>query len=143
MSFFSDLFVTFSTIMLSRFIHILFYFIFKFIFRERRRKGDRKGEKHQCAVASWASPTGTWPTSQACALTGNQTGDPLVHRPALSPLSHTSQGDSSMLYHVSVPHSFLLLKLLHCAYIPHCVIHFSVVGYIHSAVLNNHIQLFS
>ena len=35
---------------------------------------------------------GTWPATQACALTGNQTGDPLVHRPVLNPLSHTSQG---------------------------------------------------
>ena len=36
---------------------------------------------------------GTWPTTQARALTGNPTSDPLVHRPALNPLSHTSQGD--------------------------------------------------
>ena len=28
---------------------------------------------------------GTWPTTQACALTGNPTGDLLVHRPALIP----------------------------------------------------------
>ena len=35
---------------------------------------------------------GTWPTTQACALTGNQTSDLSVHRPALNPLSHTSQG---------------------------------------------------
>ena len=34
---------------------------------------------------------GTWPTTQACALIGNRTGNPLVLRPALSPLSHTSQ----------------------------------------------------
>ena len=34
----------------------------------------------------------TWPTIQACALSGNQTSDPLVHRPALNPLSHISQG---------------------------------------------------
>ena len=34
---------------------------------------------------------GTWPTTQAWALIGNQTGDPLVHRTALNPLSHTSQ----------------------------------------------------
>ena len=51
----------------------------------------REGEKHQCVVASHAPPTGTWPATQACALTGNPTGDPLVCRPALSPLSHTSQ----------------------------------------------------
>ena len=35
---------------------------------------------------------GTWPATQACALSGNLTGDLLVCRPALNPLSHTSQG---------------------------------------------------
>ena len=37
-------------------------------------------------------PLGTWPATQACALTGNRTSYPLVHRLALNPLSHTSQG---------------------------------------------------
>ena len=31
---------------------------------------------------------GTWPTTQACALTGNGSGDPLVHSPVLNPESH-------------------------------------------------------
>ena len=35
---------------------------------------------------------GIWPTTHACAPIGNQTGDPLVHRPMLNPLSYTSQG---------------------------------------------------
>ena len=35
---------------------------------------------------------GTWPATQARALTGNPTGDPLVLSSALNPLSHTSQG---------------------------------------------------
>ena len=35
---------------------------------------------------------GIWPATQAYALTGNQTSDPLPRSPALSPLSHTSQG---------------------------------------------------
>ena len=35
---------------------------------------------------------GTWPATQACALTGHQTGDPLVCRLVPDPLSHTSQG---------------------------------------------------
>ena len=35
---------------------------------------------------------GTWPATQAYALTGNRTDDPLLHSPALSLLSHTSQG---------------------------------------------------
>ena len=37
-------------------------------------------------------PLGTWSATQARALAGNRTGDPLVHRLALSPLRHTSQG---------------------------------------------------
>ena len=35
---------------------------------------------------------GTWPTTQACALTGNLTSDLPVCRLALNPLSHSSQG---------------------------------------------------
>ena len=38
------------------------------------------------------SQPGAWPATQACALTGNQTSNSLVHRLALNPLSHTSQG---------------------------------------------------
>ena len=37
-------------------------------------------------------PLGTWSATQACAPTGNQTCDPLVHRLALNPLSYASQG---------------------------------------------------
>ena len=33
------------------------------------------------------SQLGTWPTTQACALTGNRTSDLCVCRPALNPLS--------------------------------------------------------
>ena len=40
---------------------------------------------------------GTWPATQACALTRNRTSDPLVHRPSLNPLSYTSQGRMSCL----------------------------------------------
>ena len=45
-----------------------------------------------CGCLSCASLLGTWPANQTCALTGNRTGDPLVHRPTLNPLSHTSRG---------------------------------------------------
>ena len=38
---------------------------------------------------------GTWPTTRACGPAGNQTRDPLLHRPALNLLSHTSQGRPS------------------------------------------------
>ena len=49
---------------------------------------------------------GTWPETQACALTGNQTGDLLVLRPVLNPLSHTSQGHRSV--YTFFPQPFLL-----------------------------------
>ena len=58
-----------------------FYFLFLkilFIFRESGREGERDGEKHQCMVVPNTPPTGTWPATQASALTGNPTGNPLV-----------------------------------------------------------------
>ena len=45
-----------------------------------------------CGCLSCVPHQRTWPTTQACALTGNQTGDPLLHSLVLNPLSHTSQG---------------------------------------------------
>ena len=62
----------------------------------------------QCVVASRMPPTGTQLATQACALTGNWTSDPLVHRPVLSPLSHTSQGCSVFLKKV------MILWISHC-----------------------------
>ena len=45
---------------------------------------------------NWLPPAipllGTWPETQACALTGNWSDNPLVHSLALNLLSHTSQG---------------------------------------------------
>ena len=45
-----------------------------------------------CGCLLWAPLLGTWLVTQVYALTGNQTGNPLVHRWALNPRSHTSQG---------------------------------------------------
>ena len=71
---------------------ILFLFLkISFIFRERGREGERERN-----ISVWLPPMcpllGTWPATQACALTGNRTSDPLVRRLAFNPLSHTSQG---------------------------------------------------
>ena len=48
---------------------------------------------------------GTWPETQACARTGNQTGDPSVHRPMLNPPNYTSQGSLLHFYVIFVPWS--------------------------------------
>ena len=55
-------------------------------------------------------PGGDLALTQACTLTGNRTGDPLVHRLALSPLSHTSQGTSHILYVIEIV-LYLLVEL--------------------------------
>ena len=44
---------------------------FYLLFWERGREGERAGEKHQC----FSPQLGTWPETQACALTGNRTGN--------------------------------------------------------------------
>ena len=53
------------------FFKIIYLFIYLFIFRQRGWEGEGKGEKHQCVVASCASPTETWPITQGCALNWN------------------------------------------------------------------------
>ena len=69
-------------------------FIYLFIYLLERGEGKEKEREGNISV--WLPVTcplpGTWPATQACALTGNRTSNPLVHRLALSPLSHTSQG---------------------------------------------------
>ena len=71
--------------------------LFIYLFLESKRKGGR--EKNIKVWLLLKRPLlGTWPATQACALTGNQTGDPLVHRLALNPLSCTSQGSFLILY---------------------------------------------
>ena len=74
--------------------HVFFFFFLRFylfIFRERGREGERERN-----INVWLPltrpPLRTLPATQACALTGNRTGDSLVLRPELNPLSHTSQG---------------------------------------------------
>ena len=70
------------------------------ISREREREEGREKERGK-NINVWLplmySLLGTWPATPACALTGNQTSDPLVHRPVLNPLSHTSQGSGYLL----------------------------------------------
>ena len=50
------------------------------------------GRETSIGCLSRVPQLGTWPATQACALTGNQTSDLLVRRLTLNPLGHTSQG---------------------------------------------------
>ena len=70
-----------------------FFFLRLYLFLER---GEGRKEERERNINVWfplAHPQlGTWPATQACALTGNQNSNFSVCRPALNPLSHTSQG---------------------------------------------------
>ena len=78
--------VRLASFFFSRFILFCKRF-YLFIFRERG--GERERDIHVWLPLTCPLP-GTWPATQTCALTGNRTCDPWVHRPAFSPLSHTS-----------------------------------------------------
>ena len=54
------------------------------------------GEKHQYVVASRMPPAGDLARNPGMCPDWESSPRPLVHRPALNPLSHTSQG--SVLY---------------------------------------------
>ena len=72
-------------------------FIRFYLFTFRQMKGGRKRERNIIVWLSlMCSLLGTWPTTQACALTGNRTSDPLVCRLTLNPLSYTSQGTENL-----------------------------------------------
>ena len=79
----------------TNYYHFLSFFLkdFIYLFLERREGREKKRERNINVWLPLKCPqVGTWPATQACALTGNQTGNPLVHSPVLNPLSHTSQG---------------------------------------------------
>ena len=67
------------------------YFTYLFLERGEGKEKERERNVNVWLPLTWP-PLGTWPATQACALTGNRTSGPLVHRLVLNPLSHTSQG---------------------------------------------------
>ena len=106
---------------------VFFLRFYLFIFRgEEREKGWERNINCGC-LSHLLRETG--PATQAGALTWKQVGAPLVCRPVLNPLSHTSQGKkwvSSKLYFYSICLPFLInsiyfmLTLLYVSHLP-CV----------------------
>ena len=73
------------------FSFFFFWTLFIYFYRERGMEGER--ERNIIVWLPLMCPLlGSWPATQACALTGNQTGDLLLCSLVLNPLSHPSQG---------------------------------------------------
>ena len=73
-------------------------------------KGGRKRGRATSMCKRYIDPLpltcpqlGTWPNTQAYALTGNRTGDLSVCRPVLNPLSRTSQASFSYFMEIIPP----------------------------------------
>ena len=83
-----------------------FFLKILFIFEDRGREGETLVCERYIDRLPLSHPQmGTWPTTQPCALTGNRTGDLLVPRWVLNPLSHTSKGvEDYFLRPLSLPY---------------------------------------
>ena len=90
---------------------------FIYLFLERRKGRKKEREKNVNVWLPFAQPPlGTWPVTQACALTGNWTGEPLVCRLVLNPLSHTSQSYSNFF----IPITHLTIQTLEISLYFYC-----------------------
>ena len=77
---------------------VLFLKDFISLFLEGGEKREKESTKNINVWLPLTCPAlGTWPTTQACALTGNRTSNTLVLRSALNQLSHSSQGGLVLL----------------------------------------------
>ena len=85
-----------------------------FIFREWGRQGGRQGEKQQCVVVTHVAPR---PITQACALTGNRTGDPLDHSPHSIYWATWARANNYFLSNVQKYNTELLTIAHHAVYI--------------------------
>ena len=75
------------------------FFNFIYLFLERGEGREKKRERNTNVWLPLAHPLlETCSTTQACASAGNGSGDPLVCRLALNPLSHTSQSQFLIFY---------------------------------------------
>ena len=91
-----DVFTQFFQLRKSQRACLLFVFFFKNFIYFFLDRGEGREKERDININVWlpleCPLLGTWHTTQACALMGNRTWDPLVRQPALNPLNHTSQG---------------------------------------------------
>ena len=76
-------------------IALVFLKIYLFTyFLEREKRKEKERERNISVWLPLICPLlGTWPASQACVLSRNGTGGPLLHSPVVSPLSTPARAD--------------------------------------------------
>ena len=78
-----------------KYFNWLMYLLINLFILER---GEGKEKERERNISVWLPLTcpllRAWPATQASALIGNWTRDPLFHRPALNPLNYTTQGEN-------------------------------------------------
>ena len=96
---------------------------FYYLFLERGERREKEREKNINVWLPLLRPQlGTWPITQACALTGNRTGNPLVPTPVLNPLSHTSLGRVIKIFFLIFIWKFLNIQNRTALSTPVCVL---------------------
>ena len=102
------LFLPIIPMQLMKVVQVHNYLFFYYLFLDRGEGREKERERNSNVWLPLTCPKlGIWPATQACALTGNRTDDPMVCRPALNPLSHTRQSHVFKLF----KHLFLLYFL--------------------------------
>ena len=115
----------------------LFIFFKDFIdlFLER---GEGREIERERNINGWLPlvhpPLRTQPATQTCVLTGNRTGEPLVRRPALYPLSHTSQGTFLNLFKSHSQQELVTKKYFLL------ILHSELTGSLYESLLRNKIK---
>ena len=93
-----------NTISKYSFLKKLFYFLRLYLFIFQRGEGKEKERERNISVGLPLACCllGTWPETQACALTGNRTGDPLISRLTLKSTEAHQPGHQNILEYTNL-----------------------------------------
>ena len=81
------------------------YFIYLFLYRGEGRDKERERNINVWLPLMWP-PLGTWPATQACALTGNWTSGSLVHSPHSIHWATPARARCFLMYYINVIYDY-------------------------------------
>ena len=90
----------------------IFFKDFIYLFFRQGKEKEREGNIN-VLLPLGRPPLGTWPTTQACALTGNQTSDPFICRLALKHWATPARVYCLIFMHVFSSHPFYSMECLY------------------------------